>query len=207
MQPSENNLQPDFSSVNSAYTTPYVRDCDCYPSFAPVFVPLLCLASRPSTSLGRGGGQAAPRCYSILVTLRASTAPHWTFVSGGHSSDRTLLSVHVRPPCPDEYQHQYNYASGPLLPLRPESHRLLYLTARLSSFPPSIWYDRRAEMIRATNLFFSISTAASSVGAVQYALNSAQLTANQPFNDAFVSYSIEFSSFPDFAGEPTLLLL
>lgn len=60
--------------------------------------------------------------------------------------------------------------------------------------------------MRTTDILFSLSTAASSVGAVQYSLkNTAQSTANQPFPDAFVSYSIEFSSFPDFAGESIFL--
>lgn len=55
--------------------------------------------------------------------------------------------------------------------------------------------------MKTTRSLFSVSAAASAVGAVQYSLNTAQLSANQPFSDAFVSYSIEFSSFPDFAGE------
>lgn len=36
--------------------------------------------------------------------------------------------------------------------------------------------------------------------AAKHSLNSAALTASTPFADAFVSYSIEFASFPDFAG-------
>lgn len=56
--------------------------------------------------------------------------------------------------------------------------------------------------MRTTNILLSVSAAARSAGAVQYSLkNTAESTANQPFRDAFVSYSIEFSSFPDFAGE------
>lgn len=39
------------------------------------------------------------------------------------------------------------------------------------------------------------------VKAAQYNLDSSLIAANQPFPDAFVSYSIEFASFPDFAGE------
>lgn len=58
--------------------------------------------------------------------------------------------------------------------------------------------------MRTASLVFSMSTAAGSVGAMQYSLNGAQASANQPFQDAFVSYSIEFSSFPDFAGESVL---
>lgn len=46
--------------------------------------------------------------------------------------------------------------------------------------------------------------AATAVGAVQYSLQGASIVANQPFSEAFVSYSIEFSSFPDFAGENSL---
>lgn len=46
-----------------------------------------------------------------------------------------------------------------------------------------------------------LAIAATSVEAVQYSLQGAAIEANQPFSEAFVSYSIEFSSFPDFAGE------
>ncbi|KUI70104.1 Beta-glucuronidase [Cytospora mali] len=42
--------------------------------------------------------------------------------------------------------------------------------------------------------------AATAVGAVPFNLYDAFADANQPFSEAFVSYSIEFSSFPDFAG-------
>jgi hypothetical protein len=50
-----------------------------------------------------------------------------------------------------------------------------------------------------------LAMAATSVEAVQYSLQAASIEANQPFKEAFVSYSIEFSSFPDFAGENHLL--
>lgn len=46
-----------------------------------------------------------------------------------------------------------------------------------------------------------LSMAATAVKAAQYSLQAASIEANQPFSEAFVSYSIEFSSFPDFAGE------
>lgn len=46
------------------------------------------------------------------------------------------------------------------------------------------------------------AAAASVLGeAAKFSLDSAALTANTPFPDAYVSYSIEFASFPDFAGE------
>lgn len=44
--------------------------------------------------------------------------------------------------------------------------------------------------------------ATTAVNAVKLSLNSDLITSSQPFTDAFVSFSIEFSSFPDFAGEP-----
>ena len=47
----------------------------------------------------------------------------------------------------------------------------------------------------------NFAMAATSVEAVQYSLQGASIEAKQPFSEAFVSYSIEFSSFPDFAGE------
>lgn len=49
---------------------------------------------------------------------------------------------------------------------------------------------------------FLLALAAAGSVAAQYSLGEALITANQPFPDAFVSFSIEFSSFPDFAGKP-----
>lgn len=46
-----------------------------------------------------------------------------------------------------------------------------------------------------------LAMTATAVGAAQYSLQGASIDASQPFSKAFVSYSIEFSSFPDFAGE------
>ncbi|ROW07920.1 hypothetical protein VMCG_03621 [Cytospora schulzeri] len=48
--------------------------------------------------------------------------------------------------------------------------------------------------------FLSALAAATTVEAAQYNLIGALTSANQPFSEAFVSYSIEFSSFPEFAG-------
>ncbi|PSR87157.1 glycoside hydrolase family 79 protein [Coniella lustricola] len=45
-----------------------------------------------------------------------------------------------------------------------------------------------------------ILVAAAGTRAAKYSIQNSLITANQPFADAFVSYSIEFSSFPDFAG-------
>lgn len=53
--------------------------------------------------------------------------------------------------------------------------------------------------------FLPLAMTATAVGAVQYSLQGASIDASQPFSEAFVSYSIEFSSFPDFAGEDDLL--
>lgn len=51
-------------------------------------------------------------------------------------------------------------------------------------------------------LFLSAVAATSMLAeAVKVSLNSPLITPNTPFPDAFVSFSIEFSSFPDFAGE------
>lgn len=49
--------------------------------------------------------------------------------------------------------------------------------------------------------FLPTLVAAAAVEAAEYSLNSGNISANQPFSEAFVSFSIEFSSFPDFAGE------
>lgn len=49
--------------------------------------------------------------------------------------------------------------------------------------------------------FVPVLAAASFVRAARYSLNEALASTKQPFPDAFVSYSIEFSSFPDFAGK------
>lgn len=46
--------------------------------------------------------------------------------------------------------------------------------------------------------------AATTLEAAHYSLVGALSGANQPFSEAFVSYSIEFASFPDFAGENIL---
>lgn len=51
---------------------------------------------------------------------------------------------------------------------------------------------------------FVFAAAATAVEAAQYSVADALANANQPFSEAFVSYSIEFSSFPDFAGENIL---
>lgn len=48
--------------------------------------------------------------------------------------------------------------------------------------------------------FLSTLAAATTVTATQYRLVDALANANQPSSEAFVSYSIEFSSFPEFAG-------
>lgn len=53
--------------------------------------------------------------------------------------------------------------------------------------------------------FLPFAMAATAVIAAQYSLQGASIDASQPFSEAFVSYSIEFSSFPDFAGEDDLL--
>lgn len=53
--------------------------------------------------------------------------------------------------------------------------------------------------------FLPLAMTATAVGAAQYSLQGASIDASQPFSEAFVSYSIEFSSFPDFAGENDLL--
>lgn len=52
--------------------------------------------------------------------------------------------------------------------------------------------------------FLPLAMTATAAGAVQYSLQGASIDASQPFSEAFVSYSIEFSSFPDFAGEDDL---
>lgn len=52
--------------------------------------------------------------------------------------------------------------------------------------------------------FLSTLAAATTVAATKYSLISALASANQPFSEAFVSYSIEFSSFPEFAGKHIL---
>lgn len=52
--------------------------------------------------------------------------------------------------------------------------------------------------------FLSTLAAATTVTATQYRLFDALANANQPFSEAFVSYSIEFSSFPEFAGKHIL---
>lgn len=57
--------------------------------------------------------------------------------------------------------------------------------------------------MRASNCI-PVLAVANTVGAAQYNLNGPLISAKQPFPDAFVSYSIEFSSFPDFAGTSQL---
>ncbi|KAF3764636.1 family 79 glycoside hydrolase [Cryphonectria parasitica EP155] len=52
--------------------------------------------------------------------------------------------------------------------------------------------------MRLQNICLLVAAAGSR--AARYSLNDALVTANEPFPEAFVSYSIEFSSFPDFAG-------
>ena len=57
-------------------------------------------------------------------------------------------------------------------------------------------------VFKAIALSFLIT--ASAVDAVNFTLNgigTESVNANAPFTDAFVSYSIEFASFPDFAGK------
>lgn len=49
--------------------------------------------------------------------------------------------------------------------------------------------------------FATIIAAVGGVRAARYSLNAGLVSSKQPFSDAFVSYSIEFSSFPDFAGK------
>lgn len=55
-----------------------------------------------------------------------------------------------------------------------------------------------------TEIVLSIVLNAAGLAAVTYSLNPSAPASNvsDPF-DGFVSYSIEFSSFPDFAGETT----
>lgn len=55
--------------------------------------------------------------------------------------------------------------------------------------------------------FVPILAAVGFVTAAQYSLSDPLASTKQPFLDAFVSYSIEFSSFPDFAGERLVPLL
>lgn len=59
--------------------------------------------------------------------------------------------------------------------------------------------------MRFQNLLLPVTataTASALAGTAQYKiLNAASVNSNTPFPDAFVSYSIEFSSFPDFAGQ------
>ena len=58
-------------------------------------------------------------------------------------------------------------------------------------------------MVLAT-IAVSFLTVASVVEAVNFTLNgigTESINANSPFTEAFVSYSIEFASFPDFAGK------
>lgn len=52
-----------------------------------------------------------------------------------------------------------------------------------------------------------VAAAASYVRAAPYSLNGPLASLQTPFPDAFVSYSIEFSSFPDFAGEYPYLVV
>lgn len=51
-----------------------------------------------------------------------------------------------------------------------------------------------------SKVWLSSLTYAAGSTAAQYAINPTGTNASQPF-DGFVSYSIEFSSFPDFAGK------
>lgn len=68
-------------------------------------------------------------------------------------------------------------------------------------FSTIAWRIKPSSEMRAQHLF-PVAAATSVLGeAAKYSLNSAALTANTPFPDAFVSYSIEFASFPDFAGK------
>lgn len=55
--------------------------------------------------------------------------------------------------------------------------------------------------MRPQTFLAALAAATISVEAARYSVIDAFANASQPFSEAFVSYSIEFSSFPDFAGE------
>lgn len=86
-----------------------------------------------------------------------------------------------------------------LYPFGFPAESLLEIPVRIS-FPRNHRHRHRQVNMKVPSFLLALAAAGSV--AAQYSLTEAFITANQPFPDAFVSFSIEFSSFPDFAGKP-----